>query len=234
MAVHGHAGGGHTAPDHGDTAVSYHGYDGPALLSADHRTVTVAGFTYPCFGTLRPIARETRERVALWLKYVTPVHHGACNMDMAMEGPRSIRLRAPLGSRRLVDGATGRALHWFGAQKMLRPSAIPEGYKLQDVTPLVTSLPAAATPGCRQDYQSPVATLSIIQSASPLELPRTDGGRPPATIQVRGHTGFASSQAITWREAGYYVMIEAFPRTGNAPVVTTAALVAIADSAPPA
>jgi hypothetical protein len=217
----------------GQTVVSYVGYAGPTLLSADQRTVTVAGFTYPCFGTLQPIARETKTRVALWLKYVTPVHHGVCNMDMAMEGPRNIRLSAPLGSRLLIDGATGRSLHWFDARQMLRPSVIPAGYKLQVVTPFVTgSLPAPATPGCRQDYQSRHATLSIIQSAGTLELPQP-GGRAPAAILVRGHPGFASAYAIVWREAGYNVLIEVYPEMGNAPVFTTRTLIAIADSAPP-
>jgi hypothetical protein len=97
----------------GQMIVSYVGYAGPTLLSADQRTVTVAGFAYPCFGTLQPIAREARRRVALWLKYVTPVHHGVCNRDMAMAGPQNIRLSTPLGSRLLADGATGRSLHWF-------------------------------------------------------------------------------------------------------------------------
>lgn len=217
----------------GQTVVSYAGYVGPTLLSGDQRTVTVAGFTYPCFGTLQPIARETKTRVALWLKYVTPVHHGVCNMDMAMEGPRNIRLSAQLGSRLLIDGATGRSLHWFDVRQMLRPSAIPAGYRLQVVTPSVTgSLPAPATPGCRQDYQSRHGTLSIIQSVGTLELPQTSG-RAPAAILVRGHSGFASAFAITWREAGYNVLIEAYPEMGNAPVFTTTTLIAIADSAPP-
>jgi hypothetical protein len=216
------------------TIVSYVGYAGPTLLSADQRTVTVAGFTYPCFGTLKPIARETRTRVALWLKYVTPAHHGVCNMDMAMEGPRKIQLSAPLGSRRLVDGGTGRALHWFDSRQLLRPSAIPAGYKLMVVTPFVSgSLPASPTPGCRQDYQSRRATLSILQSAGRLELPQISGV-PPVPIQVRAHRGLASGDAITWREAGYNVLIEAYPRTGKAPVFTIPALIAIADSAPPA
>lgn len=217
----------------GQSVVSYVGYGGPTLLSADQRTVTVAGFANPCFGTLQPIARETKTRVALWLKYVTPVHHGVCTMDMAMSGPLKIRLSAPLGSRLLIDGSTGRALHWFDAWKMLRPSVIPAGYKLQVVTPFVTgSLPAPATPGCRQDYQSRDATFSIIQSAGILGLPQT-GGRAPAAIRVRGHLGFASANAITWREAGYNVLIEAYPEMGHAPVFATRALIAIADSAPP-
>lgn len=215
------------------TVVSYVGYAGPTLLSTDQRTVTVAGFTYPCFGTLRPIARETKTRVALWLKYVTPLHHGVCDMAMAMEGPQNIRLSAPPGSRLLTDGATGRSLHWFDARRMLRPTFIPAGYRPRVVTPFVTSsLPAPATPGCRQDYQSRDATLSIIQSDATLELPQTDG-RAPAVIRVRGHPGFASAYAITWREAGYNVLIEAYPEMGNAPALTTTTLIAIADSAPP-
>ncbi|MDR0342869.1 MAG: hypothetical protein LBI49_07050 [Nocardiopsaceae bacterium] len=235
VSLAGCGGPGSDIPGHGggQSSVSYAGYAGPTLLSADQRTVTVAGFTYPCFGTLRPIARETRTRVALWLRYVTPVHHGVCTMDLAMEGPRNIRLSAPLGSRLLVDGATGRSLRWFDVRQMIRPAAIPAGYKLHVVTPLVTgSQPAPATPGCRQDYQYRGGTLSIIQSAGSLELPQA-GGRAPAASQVRGHPGLASAYAIRWREAGYNVLIEAFPETGKAPVFTTAALIAIADSAPP-
>lgn len=221
-------------PGGGRTAVSYTGYGGPVLLSADRRTITVAGFSYPCFGTLRPIARETKSRVGLWLKYVTPVGHGACNASMAMEGPRHIRLIAPLGSRLLADGATGRALHWFDARKMLRPSDVPAGYKLQAVTPdVMGSRDPPPAPGCEQDYRSGNATLSIIQSTGTLQLPYP-GSHAPAPIRVRGHAGFGSAYGIVWREGGYNVMIEAIPGTGTAAVLPARTLIAIADSAPPA
>ena len=144
---------------------------------------------------------------------------------------RARAIKLPDTAERL--GATGRSLRWFDVRQRLRPSVIPAGYKLYAVTPLVTSsLPAPATPGCRQDYQSRDATLSITQSAGPLEPPQTNG-RAPAAVVVRGHPGLASANAIIWREAGYNVLIEAYPETGHAPVFTTARLIAIADSAPP-
>jgi hypothetical protein len=218
----------------GQTVVSYDGYAGPALLSADQRTVTVAGFSYPCFGTMQPIARETSTRVSLWLKYETPAHHGACNSSMAMEGPRNIRLSAPLGGRLLIGGATGQPVHWFDVRRMLRPSVIPAGFKLQEITPLLAnSLPAPATPGCRQEYLARGdATLSIVQSAGSLQLPQT-GNRAPGAIRVRGYPGYASADGITWREGGYNILIEDFPGSGSVPVLTTAELITIADSAPP-
>jgi hypothetical protein len=48
-------------------ALTTKGYNGPVLVSADGRTLTVGGgdLSRPCFGSLNPVATEERTVVAL-------------------------------------------------------------------------------------------------------------------------------------------------------------------------
>jgi hypothetical protein len=86
--VHGHhrvaAGNGQVAADRTGTGqvVTYRGYGGTAIVSADGRTVTVGRFVAPCFGTTKPTAVETATWVELWLRDTVPAKHGVCNVMM--------------------------------------------------------------------------------------------------------------------------------------------------------
>lgn len=220
------------APGPGGGQVAYSvRYDGPALVSADGRTITVGGFSAPCFGTVRPVAVETAQRVEVWLRYVASRRHGVCNKDLAIILAREVRLPAPVGHRELVSGASGHPLPVFGAQNALRP-AVPPGYKLQYVSPVVSGFApgSPAQAGCTQFYLSSTAVLTIVQAQRRLVLPLASGQRAVA-IEVRGHRGQATVNAITWREHGRYVLITVSPNGPPRPVMSTRQLIALADSA---
>jgi hypothetical protein len=190
-------------------------------------------FVPPCFGTTKAVARETATHVELWLRDIVPARHGVCNMMMAIVDSQAIRLKAPLGNRTLVDGATGQAVAWISARLVLRPTIIPAGYRLRDLAPVVDfSHPESSGPaGCTQDYAAPSGEnmLVIEQSAGRLLVP----GPGPAgwtAIRVHGMPGRATRNLITWRENGLTDLIMvASPQWPQ--MLTTTQLVAMADNA---
>jgi hypothetical protein len=225
----GQAAGGHGS---GGEVIYSARYQGPVLVSADGRTITVGGYPAPCFGTVQPVAKETGQRVQVWLRYVAPRRHGVCNKDMGLILARQIRLPAPVGHRELVSGANGPALAVFSTRDMLHP-VLPAGYRLQYVSPVVgIGLASPQQPaGCTQVFSSATATLTIVQSRGHLALPLT-GGRHPVAISVRGHRGEATVNAITWSEHGQQVLITVVPGSGAGQVLTTQQLIALAGHLP--
>jgi len=223
--------------------VSYQGYGGTAIVSTDGRTITVGQFgASSCGATVKAVARESATRVALFLRFSTPRKTPSfcmhVNVAASIITSQQIRLRAPVGGRKLVDGRTGRATAWISARLVLRPTI--HGYGLFELTPAVY-LARAQGPGqagCTQIYKSPNSgnQLEIIQTAGPLRLPglpRTGGTR----IQVRGHPGHAHHAAnrnvIRWREHGltdYIIFGVQNPQESQ--LLTTQQLIAIAESAP--
>jgi hypothetical protein len=222
-------------PAHGAAAsvVTYEDYSGTAIVSADGRTVTVGRFSAPCLGTARAVARETTARVELWLRETVPARPGVCNVMMAIANSQAIRLKAPLGRRRLTDGATGRAIAWISARLILRPTALPAGYRLRDLAPVVDftapELPGPA--GCTQFYAGPLGENSLVieQSAGRLQMPGP-GPEGWTAIRVRGLPGQTTRNLITWRENGLTDLIMV-ARPQWTQVLTTTQLVAMADSA---
>ena len=220
----------------GGPVVSYHGYGGTAIVSADGRTVTVGEFGASCPATVRAVARESINRVALFLRFVTPASPATCPQAAAPRVPsQEIRLRAPLGSRMLVNGATGRATAWISARLVLRPTVLPTGYRLFELIPAV-DLARAQSPGpagCVQSYGGRTLPneLVIVQSAGGLQVPGPGkGGWTP--IRVRGHPGRAARNLITWRENGLTDYILVGPGPPGPQALSTQQLIAIADSAP--
>jgi len=226
--------------------VSEAGYQGPVLVSADRRNLTIGGgdLQYPCFGTLAPFSTEHSSVVALWLRYVTPAHHGPCRSSMARYPPAVIRLSAPLGRRELVDGATGRPLPWLGEWRILHPSAIPAGLRSLGITPggpFGDGQNGPAPSGCTQSYSSANSSsatgysLAIIQSSLPLRLPQL--ARVPVPTEIRGLPGFSTagdtdSTGIGWRESGMYIEILAGYLSSSGSPLSVQQLIAIANSAP--
>jgi hypothetical protein len=223
----------------GGCVVSYQRYGGTAIVSTDGRTITVGEFgSGGCGATVKAVARESATRVALFLRS-TPLNPPACpNAAESLITSQKIRLRAPLGSRKLVDGRTGTATPWISARLVLRPTRLPRGYRPAGLIP-AANLAWAQSPGpagCTQYYQSPNKpneVLEIIQTTG--RLPRSEippGGRRP--IRVRGHPGHASRNVITWREDGLtdYILMRGNLSPQDSPqLLTTQQLIAIADSA---
>jgi hypothetical protein len=175
------------------------------------------------------VARESRARVALFVRYAAGGHpcrpgEGAVGLVPAQH----ISLRAPLGHRKLVDGATGTATAWISARLILRPRSIPAGYRSRGLMPWLSSSlypRGVRSAACMQTYQleNGPDEFAIIQSAAGLQLHHPGGWTP---IRVRGHPGRAAAGVITWREQG---LTDSISASGG---LTTSELVAIADSAP--
>jgi hypothetical protein len=110
---------------------------GPAVVSADGRVLTVAGYYAGCGTASTLVARQSPARVALWVRdvVVRSVAPGAC--AQAPSPPLQVRLAAPLGKRKLVDGTSGQPVLQLSA-RLLLPRVLPPGYRLQEVVPLVT------------------------------------------------------------------------------------------------
>jgi hypothetical protein len=238
----------------GGQTVSYRGYGGNAIVSADGRTVTVGPYAAgDCPAGITPVARESGTRVALFLEYVTPGNPPPCmQAAVALVLAHTIRLREPVGNRRLVDGATGRAIEWISSRLVLRPAFLPAGYRLMDLAPTADLNPGSGpgVAGCLQTYtrHGGAGQLMIVQSAGSVRVPGSPaGGGTPVT--VRGHPGLAtgdrvtrpvdglidSVNQVTWRENELIDSVQS-GATGTGPdappVLSTQQLIAIADSAP--
>jgi hypothetical protein len=215
--------------------VSYQGYAGTAIVSGDGRTVIVG--LYPagtCTATIIPVARENATRVALFLEHVPRASAPAtpCPQDQAVVNAHSIRLASPLGHRKLVNGATDRAIAWITARLVLRPDVLRYGYRFSGLIPSGDDIPQSSGPaGCLQTYISRESQLVIGQSAGRLRVPGPgQGGWVP--IKVRGQPGAAGRNVITWRENGLddYIYVSTSPNTIQ--LLSTQQLIAMADSAP--
>jgi hypothetical protein len=176
--------------------------------------------------------------VSLFLEYVPLAsYHNPCFGDFGLKGAYSIRLRTPLGNRTLVDGATGRATAWISARLVLRPVALPDGFRLDQLfaaPDLFSQRPRPA--GCLQSYtpnKNVYGELAIVQSAGPVKLPFVlPGPGGWISIMVRGHRGRAAPNVITWPENGLTDYVAVYSLPSGMTLLSTQQLIAIADSAP--
>jgi hypothetical protein len=218
-------------------SLSFRGYGGTAVVSIDGRTVTVGPYLNACPAKISVVARESGTRVALLLRYVTPDNPPNCGQVAVGLGSQSVRLHAPLGSRKLVDGRSGRELEWISARRVLRPKAVPELRLSQLIPAAYFSSPQRPGPaGCAQFYsrRSNRFYLFIVQSAGGFQAPLPKPGKVGWTsIRVRGHRGRAERNLITWREDG----LDNYMLAGQGPqgpqLLSTQQLIAIADSSSP-
>lgn len=209
--------------------VSFEGYGGTAIVADGGRTLIVGPYGLVCGDTVTVVARESRARVGLFLKYVSGVY--ACQPGegaMGLVPAQRIRLRAPLSHRKLVDGRNGVATPWLSARFILRPRLTPAGYRSTGLRPWISSSlyqGSGRSAGCMQIYQlqNRPREFEIIQSPAGLWLRHRGDWR---RILVRGHRGRAAPGMITWREHGLTNVISAY---GG---LSVAQLLAIANSAP--
>ncbi len=215
---------------------------GPAVVSADGRVLTVAGYYAGCGTDSTLVARQSPARVALRVRdvVVRSVAPGAC--AQGIPPPRQVRLAAPLGKRKLVDGTSGRPIPQFSARLLLLPRALPRGYGLRKVVPLMTVLggdlvvtvtlyyyPQSGAAGGLAITESPVGPFVPRPWQSPPEPWQPPGQQGRWTlIRVRGVQGWAAPAVIAWQQRGLIYSV-----TSESPVPpTTAQLIVIADSAP--
>jgi hypothetical protein len=151
---------------------------------------------------------------------------------LAVPPPLQVRLAAPLGKRKLVNGATGERVPQFDARLLLRPGILPPGYRLRQAIPRLTGPEGHAIAQVQLWYSPPAERadwLVITESPeSPLVLPpwqsQPQHGRWTRT-RLRRVQGWAAPGVIAWRQRGLIYSISA-----DTPL-TTAQLIAIADSA---
>jgi len=204
--------------------VTYQGYSGSAIVSADGRTLVVGPYGLECGSTVTVVAREGVAKVGLFLQY-TPARQ--CNPGegaMAQVTAQRIRLHTPLGDRNLVDGETGTAIAYLSAGLILRPTSIPAGFRQIGLLPWMSASldpRGARSAACTQIYQARngLNEFEILQSAAGLQLP----GSSWVPITVRGFPGRATADVISWHEHGLNDAIWG--------PFGTSELVAIADSA---
>jgi hypothetical protein len=208
-----------------------------AALSRDGRTLTVEGVTGPCdtFVKNRLLVSATHTHVALTLLVQGPAHPKPTGCLLADVAPQwliaqpqwpSVRLAAPLGSRRVVQGLTGRTIPVFGGASLATPTVLPRGCHLGVVLPtgdILTNAPpyprgfhpgvtqtcAVAVP-FRSTPQRPASTLQLGQWRGwiyslglPIERRALVHGHP-AVIKMEAYGAIYNLQerSISWHEDG--------------------------------
>jgi hypothetical protein len=148
-----------------------------------------------------------------------------------------LALPGPLAGRPLVDDATGAVIAPMGREAVLRPAALPEGWRRLDERPLREG---GAQVGWAQRYGGSDAgpTVSLTQRLAALgPLDRYQSNRTAVTVvPLRGTTATFSRQAnwaatgLTWTEGGWTVGLDSSSPDGRQPPVDQAGLEAFAAS----
>jgi hypothetical protein len=217
------------------TPSRFTGYTGNVLVGTDGRTLTIDGVETgtSCYETAAPVVTESRQTVALGIKYTTrPAPHS----DLCVAGPTetlSVQLSQPLGNRRLVDRATRAPLGSFDESRLLHPRP-PAGYQLFATLPYGAGTGPA---GAIQRWESTTGhgELTLVQidggTLAAVGRGNSDPHQSTPPLLVRGHpaTQFATPGAVAWTENGE-AMLLTWSRPDPQP--TAAAVIAIADSSP--
>jgi hypothetical protein len=191
------------------------------------------------------VADESPAQVALSVRVVVVGSlNGTCNRESP---PLEVRLAAPLGKRGLVDEETGKPVVQFSARLLLRPRVLPPGYRPWQVQPELAAPPLGTqshpVAGASLWY-SPwivanapdVGALRITEFPDPrflrgsLQAPMPRPNRGWTRISVRGVQGWAAPYGIAWRQHALDFAVDVFPAGGNRPPLSTAQLIAVADS----
>jgi hypothetical protein len=220
-------------------AVFWAGVWGPAIVSADGRMLTVAGYGSGCGTISTLVAGQRLAHVALWVRDVVVSSCMPGEGALPVPPPLQVRLAAPLGKRKLVSGATGQPVQQFNARLLLRPRILPPRYRLRQAFPQLTGPEGHAIVRVQLWYyprNERAGDLVITESPDSPFVPRPWQSPPepwqsPAKhsqwtrIRVRRVPGWAAPSVIAWRQSGLIYSISA------GPPLTTAQLIAIADSA---
>jgi hypothetical protein len=205
---------------------------GPAIVSADGRVLTVAGYASGCGITSTLVATQSMAHVALRVRDVAVRSCMPGEGALAVPPPLQVRLATPLGMRKLINGANGQPVRRFNARLLLRPRILPPGYRLRQVFPQLTGPAGHTIVRVQLWYYSRSERadgLVITESPDSPLVPRP--WLSPARhsqwirLRVRGVSGWAGPSVIAWRQGGLIYSISAGP-----PLIT-AQLIAIANSA---
>lgn len=198
---------------------------GQVLVSADGRVITGIG-PRACGHAPRLVARSYPGKVTL--TWVNPDTN--CHAEMLGSAPGRARLPAPLGTRVLLQAASGAPVPYFDERDLARAGALPARFRLSGDLPWdVGEFPSVSFPDPAQfavgdtrtytGHASSAARLSIAQLAAtrrfnpltPWPWPghaRVDG-RPAALLAGRAH-GVVYSRSITWADHGYRFVVTSY------------------------
>jgi hypothetical protein len=197
---------------------------GQLLISADQRTL--ASTVVRCAsGSLE--AHETRKTITVRLHLLPQIMIGAG--ECAMQS-FTTTLKAPVGSRTLIDGVTQAKLPSFDGGNILRPTYLPAGFiHRYDTASFPEETVANASVGFIQLYtqgDSYDESIWITQDTGGQWLaPDGAAGTP---IVVHGHPGTAIPGEIEWTEAGQLFTIRSM--TYAYATLSQQHLIAIGDS----
>jgi hypothetical protein len=211
-------------------------FTGPVLLGLDRVTVSFPLLDAGCWHRSIELTQDD-QRVVLSASYT---RLGLVECDRAARVPEmgSIRLDAPLGSRSIVDSATGAVVPYFDLRTALRPrQPIPDW-------PATPNAPYGELSVTAPDFGGPgsaVLVESFVRSATVNGQPHDDrlrviqvtggGWNPPSgtattPVTVRGRPGRAATGIVVWSEGDRTLAVQA--ETYPHPPLSTDQLVAIA------
>jgi hypothetical protein len=205
-----------------------------ALVAPDGRYIVVPYTGGGCVQGATLTATETSSRVTLVLRQVLS---GAaiCPADVIVGLTTSVTLPHPLWGRTLVDGTTGRPIHYFDGRKLLRVTYLPAGYRFS----AYQLVPSAPFTSWEREFTSPG------QATAPVDVEQTQGNATagpswPVTAHVRVDSRLAAlevlaangqvlGRAVTWRASGYaFAVYTVMVRAGQR-LLSAAELTGIAD-----
>jgi hypothetical protein len=183
-----------------------------ALVAPDGRHVVVPYTGGGCVVGARLTATETGSKVTLVLRQVLS-GASVCPADLIVGLTVRVTLPHPLWGRALVDGLTGRPIHYFDGRKLLRVTYLPPGYRFSSYQPY----PAPAVTAWERVFVSPG------RGTAPVEVEQIPGNTAvapswPVTahVEVDGRLAALSvltsdgqvfGRAITWRAGGYAFVV---------------------------
>jgi hypothetical protein len=206
---------------------------GGALVASDGRHIVVPYTGGGCVQGATLTAAETRTRVTLVLRQVMS-GASVCPADLIVGLTVAVTLRHPLWGRSLIDGYTGRPIHYFDGRKLLRVTYLPPGYRFS----AYTLFPSAPFSAWEREFTSPG------QASAPVDIEQLTGnvavgpswpvtarvrvGGRLAALEVLTSSGRVFGRAVTWRAGGfsfavYTVMVRAGQRLLSAAELTAIA-----------
>jgi hypothetical protein len=213
---------------------------GPLLVSRDERTISIAG-PGPCTGSVSLSAVERPDRVIVKATWTGPAHPPTCTGAMGMSS-WSTRLRAPVGTRSVIDAATGRPAVWIGGPNLLDPGYIPAGFTLDQLSTMSPPLIDRSTDAPCYTREYLAGTMPHYRELFIGECPgtfvTTRSTDPQVTIQdgvaVAGTTGQIRAvnatdgwHAVFWVRGDWTFMVAS---TGEDAPLPDGTLLAVADA----
>ena len=207
-----------------------------ALVAPDGRHVVVPYTGGGCVVGAKVTETETRSTVTLVLRQVLS---GAsiCPADLIVGLTVTVTLPHPLWGRSLVDGSTGRPIHYFDGRKLLRVTYLPSGFRFS----AYGTYPVTSVTDWQREFASagqataPVDVVQVPGSAAvgnlapswPVTARVKVNGRP-AALSVLTSNGQVYGRAITWRAGGYSFAVYTVSYRNGQRVLSAAELTRIA------